>query len=56
MSARTFALAALLASTVAGSACTVGPDYKRPTVTPPPAYRGILTTDQAKSIADLPWV
>ena len=56
MPARKLAFAALLTSTVAVSACTVGPNYTRPTVTPPPAYRGVLTTEQAQSIADLPWV
>jgi multidrug efflux system outer membrane protein len=36
--------------------CTLGPNYTRPTVTPPPAYRGIVEAEQARSIADLPWV
>lgn len=46
-----------LAVALAGAACApMGPNYARPTVTPPPAYRGVLTTEQAKSIADLPWV
>jgi len=42
---------------LAASACApVGPNYKRPTVTPPTAYRGAtVTSDQAQSIADLPW-
>jgi multidrug efflux system outer membrane protein len=39
------------------SACApVGPNYKRPAVTPPNAYRGAtVSPDQAQSIADLQW-
>jgi len=47
----------VLAFALAGVGCTMlGPDYARPTVTPAPAFRGVLTTEQARSIADLPWV
>jgi len=57
MPARRLALAALLASVAVASACApMGPNYARPTVTPAPAYRGVLTTEQARAIADLPWV
>jgi multidrug efflux system outer membrane protein len=37
--------------------CTVGPNYKRPVVTPPPAYRGADATIPAggNSIADVKW-
>ena len=40
-----------------GTACApLGPNYTRPTVTPPPAYRSVtVTPEQAQSIADLPW-
>jgi outer membrane protein, multidrug efflux system len=45
----------LLAAT-GSSACTLGPNYKRPTITPPPAYRSVtVTPEQARSIADLAW-
>jgi len=39
------------------SACApLGPNYTRPTVTPPAAYRGAtVTPDQAKSIGRPPW-
>jgi len=40
----------------AAGGCTLGPDYTRPTLTPPPAYRGVVEAEQAESIADLPWV
>jgi multidrug efflux system outer membrane protein len=47
----------VVALALTGTACTkLGPNYARPTVTPPTAYRGVLTTDQATSIADLKWV
>lgn len=47
---------ALLAA-VGSSACApMGPNYKRPTITPPAAYRSVtVTPDQAHSVADLPW-
>ena len=38
------------------SACAVGPDYVRPTITPPPLYRGVLAEEQAIALADLAWV
>ena len=47
---------ALLAA-IGSSACApMGPNYKRPTITPPAAYRSVtVTPDQAHSVADLPW-
>jgi outer membrane protein, multidrug efflux system len=33
----------------------VGPDYKRPSVSSPQAYRGMLGSPDAASLADLPW-
>ena len=38
------------------AACAVGPNYSRPTITPPPAYRSVLPADQAATLADLKWV
>jgi multidrug efflux system outer membrane protein len=35
--------------------CAVGPNYVRPTVTPPANFRGQLTPGAAASLADLPW-
>jgi multidrug efflux system outer membrane protein len=36
--------------------CAVGPDYKRPADLPaPPEFRGVLSPQQAESIADLHW-
>jgi multidrug efflux system outer membrane protein len=37
-------------------ACMVGPNYVRPTVTPPPTHRGVLEPQQATSMVDLKWV
>jgi outer membrane protein, multidrug efflux system len=35
--------------------CAVGPDYKRPTTTPPEVFRGQTEPAEAASLADLPW-
>jgi multidrug efflux system outer membrane protein len=35
--------------------CAVGPDYKRPTTTPPEVFRGQTGPAEAASLADLPW-
>ena len=35
--------------------CAIGPNYKRPVVEIPEAYRGDLQEATAKSLADLPW-
>jgi multidrug efflux system outer membrane protein len=43
---------AMVASTLAG--CAVGPDYKRPAVVTPEAFRGQPAVEPA-SLADLPW-
>jgi multidrug efflux system outer membrane protein len=37
------------------SACTVGPNYKRPEMSPPPTYRWAAETQAAASLADTPW-
>lgn len=36
-------------------ACAVGPDYKRPDVSPPAAYRFQPLPAETKSLADMPW-
>ena len=36
------------------AACTIGPDYKRPALTPPEEFRGQKVAEAA-SLADLPW-
>ena len=47
---------AVIAPLVAGGCAARGPNYQRPTVTPPAAFRGAtVTAEQATSIADLPW-
>jgi multidrug efflux system outer membrane protein len=37
------------------SGCAIGPDFKKPEPTVPAEYRGVLTTQQADSYADLGW-
>jgi len=37
------------------SGCLMGPNYKRPDVNVPATYRAPSATDQAASLADLPW-
>src|SRR5215469_15403101 len=37
------------------SSCAVGPNYKRPNVAAPPAFRGGPDVSQQTSLADLPW-
>ncbi len=47
-------LAAVVAATLAG--CAIGPDYERPADLPAPVeFRGVLSPQQAESIADLHW-
>ena len=48
---------AIVASAVLLTGCTVGPNYKRPVVQVPAAFRAPapLPEDQAKSLADLKW-
>ncbi len=52
---RTRSLLPVFAVLLAG--CTVGPNYKRPALAPPPAFRAPepLPSDQAASLADLKW-
>lgn len=47
-------LAAALAGVVLAG-CMVGPDYRRPDVATPPAYRGQTGAAEAASLGDLPW-
>jgi multidrug efflux system outer membrane protein len=47
-------VAALLALGIA-QGCAIGPNYRRPEVEPPEAYRGHVDPPDAASIADLPW-
>ena len=51
---RSGALAAPLALAALTAACTVGPDYKRPDLQPPPAHRG-QSAPAAESLADATW-
>jgi HAE1 family hydrophobic/amphiphilic exporter-1 len=48
------ATAVLLA--IGSSGCAVGPEYARPTVTPPPAFRGVLAATDAADVVDFDWV
>lgn len=51
----------LIANTVAAAsallvtACTVGPNYKRPEMAPPPAHRWAAEAQAAASLGDVPW-
>jgi multidrug efflux system outer membrane protein len=48
-------IAAWLVAVLALSACTVGPDYRRPQYPTPPAFRGQEGPAAAPSVADLVW-
>ena len=49
-------VAALLATALLAGACAaVGPDYKRPEMQPPAAYRWADAQAGAETLADLPW-
>jgi multidrug efflux system outer membrane protein len=48
-------LAALLVAAGIAGCAAVGPNYKRPDITPAPQFRFQISTDEATSIADLPW-
>jgi multidrug efflux system outer membrane protein len=43
------------AGTVGLVGCTMGQNYKRPEMSPPPAYRWAAETQAAASLADTPW-
>jgi multidrug efflux system outer membrane protein len=44
-----------LAATLLLSGCTLGPDYKRPSVEIPAQFRAAMTRDDVASIADFKW-
>ncbi|MGA8595975.1 MAG: efflux transporter outer membrane subunit [Bryobacteraceae bacterium] len=48
-------LSAILSLTILLSSCAVGPNYQRPKVNVPVAYRGINDVAQQASLADLAW-
>ena len=48
-------LLTIVASAGLLAGCAVGPDYKRPTTTPPEMFRGQTDPAEAASLADLPW-
>jgi multidrug efflux system outer membrane protein len=47
--------AALLASALVSACASAGPDYKRPEMQPPAAYRWAQAQAGAETLADLPW-
>jgi multidrug efflux system outer membrane protein len=49
------ALVALTASALGAGCAAVGPNYKRPEMAPPAAYRGAPPTAAAESLGDMPW-
>jgi len=49
------ALGAIGAVAALASACTVGPDYERPALTPPAAIRGADSAPPGPSLADAAW-
>ena len=51
---RAWMVPAALAAVVLGG-CAIGPDYKRPPVTPPDAFRGQVSAGEVASLADAPW-
>ncbi len=55
MNMRSIPVAMALAAACLLGGCVVGPKYKAPTATAPPAFRGQEGAAQAASIADLPW-
>jgi multidrug efflux system outer membrane protein len=48
-------LATLPAALILASCMTAGPNYKKPEVAMPSAFRSQVTASQASSLADLPW-
>ena len=50
---RTSPAVLVMAVTIAG--CAVGPEYRRPEVTPPKEFRSQVAPAEAGSLADLPW-
>lgn len=54
-SSRTPAWVAVVLLTAALTGCAVGPDYRRPEVTPANEFRSQVGPSEASSLADLPW-
>ena len=50
-----FPISALLLAALLLPGCAVGPNYRRPRVNVPPAFRGAEGAAQQASFADLPW-
>ena len=50
---RRLTLGTLPVAAMLAASCTLGPNYKRPVVETPPAYRGQQATAAAGSLADL---
>jgi outer membrane protein, multidrug efflux system len=50
-----FPISALLLGTLLVPGCAVGPNYRRPRVNVPPAFRGAEGAAQQASFADVPW-
>ena len=48
-------LRALGAAGLLLAGCTLGPDYKRPQVSTPPAFRGVVDSPAPETLADLEW-
>jgi multidrug efflux system outer membrane protein len=48
-------LLTIVASAGLLAGCAVGPNYQRPTTTPPETFRGQTDPAEAASLADLPW-
>jgi len=48
-------LLAFIAGAALVTGCAVGPNYVRPTTTPPERFRGQVGAAEAVSLADLPW-
>jgi outer membrane protein, multidrug efflux system len=46
---------ALAAATLVLGACTVGPNYARPPLDPPPQFRSAMTPATAESLGDVTW-
>ena len=52
---RRLTLGTLPVAAMLAASCTLGPNYRRPVVETPPAYRGQQATAAAGSLADLAW-
>jgi multidrug efflux system outer membrane protein len=48
-------LCLVVAAGLASGCASVGPDYRRPEMSPPDAFRDAVNTQTAHSLADMPW-